>query len=373
MSDAARARELLSALAAAPRPAGGAAESAARVRCARELAALGFTVAEHPFEYSAFPGRWATPLAGVALLVALGAAGHLGWRGHSWQALAVLLAALACVAAFGVAIGRRGVLGLPMLRARSTNLVAERGTAGGRSPHVWLVAHLDSKSQPVPILVRALGIVCTALLFLAAIVVATSQGLGAPVAGWSWIVLAALAPAATAPIVLSIVGDRSPGALDNASGVATVLLAASRVPSGAPLGVLLTSAEELGLAGARAWARTRGPGVAINCDGVDDAGALVCMHDGRRSRPLLDALRRAGGPALRVRVLLPGILTDSVALADAGWEAVTVSRGAASSLGRIHRPGDRHDRLTGEGIAGTATVVASAATELASSRQPETR
>ena len=372
MSDAARARELLSALAAAPRPAGGVAESAARALCARELAALGFSVTEHPFEYSAFPGRWATPLAGLVLLGALGAAGHLGWRGHSWQALAVLAAALVGVAVLGVAAGRRGVLALPILRERSTNLVAVRGPAGG-SPVVWLVAHLDSKSQPVPILLRALGIVATALLFLAGIAVATSQGLGAPIAASSWIAIAALAPIVTAPVVLSVVRARSPGALDNASGVATVLLAASRMPPGAPIGVLLTSAEELGLAGARAWTSAHRSGLAINCDGVDDLGTLVCMHDGRRSRRLLEALRRAGGPALRVRLLLPGILTDSVALADAGWEAVTVSRGTASTLGRIHRPGDRPDRLTGEGIAGAAIVVAAAAAELASSRQPETR
>ena len=373
MSDAARARELLSVLAVAPRPAGGTAERAARAHCARELAGLGFTVVEREFEFSAFPGRWATPIAGAVLLAALGAAGHLGWRGHPWLALAVLLAAPGGVAALGLAAGRHGVLGLPMLRERATNLVAERDASAG-PPRVWLVAHLDSKSQPVPILVRALGIVATALLLLAGIAAALAQGIGAPLAdGWPWIAIAAAAPVVTAPIVLSVVGARSPGALDNASGVATVLLAAARVPAGTPLGVLLTSAEELGLAGARAWASERGPAVAINCDGVDDSGSLVCMHDGRSADRLIEALRRAGGPALRVRVLLPGILTDSVALADAGWAAVTVSRGGLATLARIHRPGDTADRLSGEGIAAAATVIAAAAAELGSQCQPETR
>jgi hypothetical protein len=213
--------------------------------------------------------------------------------------------------------------------------------------------------------VRALGIVATALLVAAAAGVALAQGLGAASIGASvWIWVAALALPATAPIVLSIVQARSPGALDDASGVAAVLLAAARVPRGTPLGVLLTSAEELGLAGSRAWARGRPPGVALNCDGVDDRGALVCMHGARAPARLLGAIARAGGPAVRRRRLLPGILTDSVALADAGWETVTVSRGTAATLARIHRPADRPDRLTGEGIAGAAALLAATIAEL---------
>jgi hypothetical protein len=68
---------------------------------------------------------------------------------------------------------------------------------------------------------------------------------------------------------------------------------------------------------------------------------------------------------VRTRRLLPGILADSVALADAGWETVTLSRGTAATLARIHRPGDRADRMTAAGIAATAPLVAAVVERLA--------
>ena len=61
------------------------------------------------------------------------------------------------------------------------------------------------------------------------------------------------------PVMASVVGARSAGALDNASGVATVLRAVELLARDVAVGVVLTSAEELGLAGARAWAREATP------------------------------------------------------------------------------------------------------------------
>jgi Zn-dependent M28 family amino/carboxypeptidase len=161
---------------------------------------------------------------------------------------------------------------------------------------------------------------------------------------------------------------RSHGALDNASGVAAVLLAAAEADPARPLGVLLTSAEELGLAGARAWAGAwrasgRAPGVAVNCDGVDDAGRLTAMYSGARPEALARAVAGddAGSDAgaASVRRLLPGILVDAVALADAGWRTITVSRGTLGTLGRIHTPRDTADRLVGSGIADAARLMRS--------------
>jgi hypothetical protein len=131
--------------------------------------------------------------------------------------------------------------------------------------------------------------------------------------------------------------------------------------------VLLTSAEELGLAGARAWARVWSeaglpPGAAVNCDGVDDAGRLTAMYSGARPEALVRAASaEEGGDAGRatVRRLLPGILVDAVALADAGWRTITVSRGTLGTLGRIHTPRDTADRLSGNGIADAARLMQS--------------
>jgi Zn-dependent M28 family amino/carboxypeptidase len=185
--------------------------------------------------------------------------------------------------------------------------------------------------------------------------------------GFTYVVVAAVVGAL--PVIASVVGPRSPGAVDNASGVATVLLAASLLPARAPVGVLITDAEELGLAGARAWcASTRRPRAPVlNCDGVDDAGPLTLMWTRPRARRLEEALQVAAtalDERLRVIPLVPGVLVDGAAFADAGWEAVTVSRGTVGTLRRIHTRADNLDQMNGAGIAHAARVLARAATTL---------
>jgi len=270
-------------------------------------------------------------------------------------------------------LARDGVLSFPLDRRRGVNLVATRGSG---SPATWLMAHVDSKSQPVPILVRAAGVTLVVLTWIAAVALASSQALAGPGATTSalWVAVGVATVVGAIPIVATTVGSRSPGALDNASGVAAVLLAAE-LSAPTPLGVCLTSAEELGMAGARAWVRARerpASGiVAINCDGIDDRGATTSMHSGRRPDALVDAVVAAGtrvGSTVRAHRLLPGVLTDGVALADAGWPVVTLSKGGLRTLARVHTPHDRADRLTGAGIAEVASVIV----ELIESRRSTT-
>jgi Zn-dependent M28 family amino/carboxypeptidase len=167
--------------------------------------------------------------------------------------------------------------------------------------------------------------------------------------------------------MLSYVGHRNHGTVDNASGVAAVLEAAAAIPPTARVGVLVTDAEELALAGSRAWARSRAPCVALNCDTVDDPGPLVVMYSRRRPARLLSLLTAAAaaaGERIRVLRLIPGILTDHVALADAGWETVTLSRGDLRTLRRVHTSRDSLDSMRGTGITSAARVLARTATEL---------
>ena len=354
--------ETLRRLAVEPRPAGGEAEARARVYCAERLRDAGFRVTEQPFVYSAFPGRYATSAAGLLSMGSLAIAGHFGARGDGRSAALALGAGAVLIAAGGLWMARRGVLDLSLGRARAVNLVAERG-----APKLWLVAHLDSKSQPIPMLVRAAGIVLSALIWLVAVVLAAGQIVGGPLAtAWLWVTIAGVV--AGVPVAASIVSHSSAGAVDNASGVTAMLTAVTDMPGDRPLGVVLTSAEELGLAGARAWARGRARGVAINCDGIDDVGGVVCMYSGRRPERLTAAVRRAArraGVALQVRRLVPGILVDGVALADAGWEVVTLSRGSLRTLSRVHRPTDSLERVTGAGIPDVARIVVECTGELA--------
>jgi hypothetical protein len=243
------------------------------------------------------------------------------------------------------------------MRRTGMNIEATRGPSPAK---LWLVAHLDSKSQPVPMLVRVAGVVVLAVGLggvALSLLVRPSAAVAALVVAW----------VGGLPLMLSVVGTRSAGALDNASGVAAVLDAAAALSPALPIGVLISDAEELSLAGARAWARSRTAGVALNCDSVDDGGPLTAMFTRRRPSRLLLALAEASAASketLRIRRLLPGILTDSVALADAGWETLTLSRGTLRTLLRIHTSRDNLQSMRGVGIAGAARVLARTASRL---------
>lgn len=336
------------------RPTGSAAAAEARRYCAHVLQGHGFTVNEHEFEYSQFPGRWATPAAGIFIPVLATLVAALRFRVSWWPVAAIL--AVAMIAALAAYVSRRGVLDFPLARATGTNLEATRG----QTPAVWLVAHVDSKWQPVSMLARVAGVI---------VVAASLLGLGVALAVRPALIadfLAALWIGAI-PLMLSVVGDRNHGTLDNASGVAAVLDAVALLPETASVGVLITDAEELALAGAAAWARGRAPGVALNCDSVDDDGDLVVMYTGLLPPMLASSLERAAeerGERIRTIRLIPGILTDSVALAKDGWQTVTLSRGTIRTLGRIHTSRDSLATMDGRGIAGAAHVLARAVMEL---------
>jgi hypothetical protein len=321
------------------------------MHCASALRAIGFDISERPFEYSTFPGRWGTPLSGIFAAMLFLAAGHLGAHGHPGAALALLAAGGATVGAGAWWLGHRGVLDLPFARASGSNLVATRG-----APSLWLVAHLDSKSQPIPIVVRALAIIATMIMLGVAAGVAIAQ-LIVPMPTFVWLALTAVGVIVALPVAASTVGVRSAGALDNASGVVTVLRVAELLPHDAPIGVLLTSAEELGLAGARAWARETSPFSAINIDGVDDVGDVRLIYSGRMPRALIDRLGSTWPSPVR---LVPGLLMDGVALADAGWDVVNISKGSWRTVSRIHTAGDDLAHLGGSGAEEVAAMLAGA-------------
>ena len=351
-------------IAATPRPTGGAAIAAVRQRCAQVLGELGYEVRELPFSFSAFPGRFGTPLVGALALAVVSFAAHCGARGARLIPLAVLVGGGATLTVLGLWLARRGVLVLPIMRVSGMNIEATQSS----DTRVWLCAHLDTKSQPVPTLMRAFGIglqsagAATTL----ALAMAAAIGLAADYAVWAAAALVTLA--GSIPVVFSVAGARSPGALDNASGVATVLSAARQLKDMEGVGVLLTDAEELGLAGAQAWASSRPPAVVLNCDGVDDAGTVTIMQPAK-APVIVDAVQRASqdrGIPARVRGTPIGLLTDANAFATHGFPSVTFSRGSWASLARVHSIRDDLSRLDGRGIPEVATLMAATARRLAS-------
>jgi len=348
--------DLLASIGGTARPAGSAAEADARAVCATLLVDTGFAVEQRPFTYSAFPGMWGTPIAGLLLLVAalLAGAGTVRGGRATDTGLAFGIALVVAVSIGGWWLGRYGTRLLPFARRQGVNLEACRGV-----PSVWLMAHLDSKSQPVSLLIRAVAAVAVLASWVTLLVLWTASRI-LPVPATLLLGVATCGAVASVPLLLSWVGTRGSGTLDNASGVATVLRAASVIDRTIPVGVIVTSAEELGLAGARAWVQSKSAGVVINCDGVDDRGALTITATGA-GRHLLQSLRGAGVLRFdaRIRRGLPGVLMDSTAFADEGWTACTVSQGTRYSLARVHTAHDTLDRMSGVGVERAAGVIAS--------------
>jgi aminopeptidase YwaD len=164
------------------------------------------------------------------------------------------------------------------------------------------------------------------------------------------------------------------GAADNASGIAAMLELARRLKAGPPLGrdiyVLATSAEEVGLLGARAFAQTppvplSGIVAAFNFDMVAIAPAGSALgFIGRGEAPALDAVIidhvARSGRALGDQALADSFTRrhDGAALLSSGVPAVLLS----SSYGtrdilqpflssRYHRPSDEAEALDLSGAA----------------------
>lgn len=360
----ARAKALIDELSATTRFAGSEEETGARACCRRELEAAGFSCQEIPFHYSQWPARWAVPLVSLALgLFAFVMARLALVATTTWPSALTLWVFFWAVAASRRSPSTGWVLTFPWSRAVAVNLEARRG-----NPSVWLVAHLDSKSQTVPMLLRIAGSIS---LYAAGMLVAVG-GLafriwGSPAAP-ALIIAQPLALFGAVAAGLCFIRNTSRGAVDNATGVAAVLLAAQSPDAPSSLGVLITSGEELGLAGAIAWAR-KAPErlVILNCDTVDEAGAYRCMYTVQPAR-LADAVQTAARRlAMHVKIgrMIPGIMADSMAFTNRWhWAAITLSRGTLATLARIHTRRDNSSMLTGEGAAQASALLSAIAREL---------
>lgn len=313
-------------------------------------------VEEESFAYSALSGRWSVVITGLIAL-AVGAALLTANRSAVLHVAPIGILTLGGASVFF----EYAVLGVPIMRRYGTNLTATRG-----APKVWLAAHLDSKSQPLSMRMRilAVSLVVQSVVLVLILWLGAFLGAMAPLALWR--VGGGFLAAGGLLLAFCTVGSESPGAVDDAAGVAAVLLAATRTRE--PVGVVLTSAEELGLAGARAWSSGREPATLINVDGIDDQGQMRCiLHRARDSALASEVVTCAEieGIPIRRGDLPIGALMDSVIFARSGWKAVAVTRSSWGTLGIIHTRRDTPERCDGTGIAETAVVLAECVRRLA--------
>jgi len=235
----------------------------------------------------------------------------------------------------------RALLGSPRMIS-GVNLIGRPVRPSARPP-VWLVAHYDSKGQPVSMLVRLIGFV-------------------AIVAGLLWLpfgVSTAIIPLAVGLSILlqNRVTDNSPGAVDNATALVAVFMTLDQLPRDAEVGVVFPDAEEFGLVGARALAAERAALFAdaaiINLDGLDDVGTPIAfLH---RPGAIGNAVARSLN-ARRARWL--PVIVDGIALRRVARECVSILKGDARTMSIIHTPRDIVARVRLDGAASVAAGLA---------------
>jgi hypothetical protein len=330
---------------------------------------LGYEVSEREFRFNPWPGRFGITAVGVVYLLGTVAAAWFLYMNNPYGALTLLLIVL-FLAGLIAMLARPAIDALPIGSVPGVNMMAQRP---GARPRYIIMAHRDSKSQPVPLAFRGPAIVVGVLVWVALLAAALAHT--ARPLNPSLILLAgALAAVAGVILILCWVDNRSEGALDNASGVVTALNIAAREAESGDVAFLITDAEELGLAGSRAAAPHLPPvyGV-INIDGLDDDGPFYVLER-------FGVLRKQGlAPHLAAALLqeadyreepanrrdLPfGIPVDHIPLVRAGIPALTLMRGTTKSLRRVHHAADSLDNLQGDGIRRGADLICGALARL---------
>jgi hypothetical protein len=338
------------------------------------LAGLGYTVQEHPFRFNPTFGRFGLSAVGLVYAVGAFAAAALLYGARPYPAIVVLILILVLAGVIAM-FGRPLLDGLAAGLREGSNLLA---LPADSRPKYLIVAHRDSKSQPVPLSFRGPAIAFALIAWVALFVLALAS-IAQPVSEALALFVGIVAFIAGLILLFCWVENHSPGALDNASGVVALIGIAGRERTAGDVAFLVTDAEELGLAGARAIAGQL-PNVigAINLDGLDDEGGfwIVERFGWPRKRGLAPhlaaAMLRAAdeqGLDARRRDLPFGILLDHIPLVQAGTPAISVLRGGLRSLRRVHRPDDDLDHLRGDGITPTVALVARAL-ELLRSQEP---
>lgn len=210
-------------------------------------------------------------------------------------------------------------------------------------PPVWLVAHYDSKGQPISMAIRLVGFGLLVIGILALLVA----------------IIPAMVLLAISLVIVSQnrVNDNSAGALDNATALIAIFMTLDQLPRPAPVGVVFPDAEEYGLVGARALVRERATLLAdasvINLDGLDDTGRPTAFvhRPGPVGVALTDALH-----ARRWRWL--PVIVDGLALWGVAGECVTILKGNWRTMTIVHRPADTTARIRLDGAALVAAGLA---------------
>jgi len=347
-----------------PRLVGSAGEAKAQDYIVQQFSELGLDVTRDPFSFTKFPAEVLPRLlCGLFVPVVV----SVPWLGE-WFPIPICLV---CLLSLSIALfftqWQKRFEGLYDVgkRHHSENIVATNGRKpNDNTPALLFVAHYDSKSQVLPIAVRAVayGIAIVGLTALTTIMV-----INVAILVWipDYIVWGVAGTTTFCLLILQInfTQNRSPGSFDNASGVgvmlevARVLIARGEKKS---LTFLATGAEEYGMCGALRYVQKHADKYdpentyAINLDGLGVGnGVNVVTSYGippvRTANVLADQFQASGeslGLHVSERYLPIGVGLDSIPIASHGFETVTLTAGDVGRVAlKIHSKQDRCDLL----------------------------
>ncbi|MXV74711.1 Zn-dependent exopeptidase M28 [Candidatus Poribacteria bacterium] len=344
-------------------------EAEAQDYIVEQFTALGLDVSWEPFSFTKFPAEVLPRILSVLFVpVVL----FVPWFGERFPVLLCLACLLSLAIALFFTQWQKRLEGLYDVgkRCRTENIIAKNGVEQeDNTPAFLFVAHYDSKSQVLPIAVRAVsyGIAITGLLVLTTLMLIK---LFAAVWLPNYIVwgVAGITSFCLLLLQINVTQNRSPGGFDNASGVGVMLEVARVVMAREEkksVTFLATGAEEYGMCGALRYIQThadeydRENTYVINLDGlgVGDGVNVVTRYGippTRTTRALSD-LFRTSGEALGIHVsdrYLPiGVGLDSIPIASRGFETVTLTaRGVGSVALKVHSKRDRSELLNTESL-----------------------
>lgn len=352
-----------------PRLVGSAGEAEAQDYIVQQFKTLGLNVSWEPFSFTKFPAE-VLPRLLSALFVPVVLS--VPWFGERFP----IPVCLTCLLSLSVAIfctqWHKRFEGLYDVGRshRTENIIATTdGKPDDNTPAFLFVAHYDSKSQVLPIAVRAIsyGIAIIGLVVLTIMmVVKVGWDLWLPdVIVWS---IAGITTFCLLLLQINLTQNHSSGAFDNASGVGVMLeVARTVVERGERKSVtfLAAGAEEYGMCGALRYVQAhtdeydRENTYVINLDGLGVGnGVSVVTRYGippvRTTRALISLFRTSGeslGIQVSERYLPIGVGLDSIPIASRGFETVTLTAGDVGSAAlRIHSKRDRSDSLNVESL-----------------------
>ena len=339
----------------------------------RQFTELGLDVSWEPFSFTRFPAEVLPRLISAFFIpVVL----SVPWIGNRFPIPVCLACLLSLFIALFFTQWQKRFEGLYNVgrRLRTENIIATNGQKrDGNTPTLLFVAHYDSKSQTLPIVVRAvsygLAIIGLVALTVVSVINLGTVGVGLP-NPYDYIVWSVAGITVLCLLLLqaNTTQNRSPGAFDNASGVG-VMLEVARVVMALDvkksITFLATGAEEYGMCGALRYIQTHADEYdhentyVINLDGLGVGnGVNIITRYGippvHTTRTLMDLFRKSGeslGVRVAERYLPIGVGLDSIPIASRGFETVTLmARGIGSIALKVHSKQDQSELLNEESL-----------------------